>query len=150
MPSLNGSGHVVLLVADLARSIEWYREVFGFVVIRDGVEAGGFRFSSLLHPESHAFVGLADLDSGRALPFDPHRSGVQHYGFHVAAKEDLAHWATHLDNLGIEHTGLIREGYGHAIRFEDPDGIVLEVFWADVRRLGYMLARAVAGFTGPA
>jgi len=143
MPKLEGGGHVVLLVTDLAKSVEWYRRVFGFMIVREGVKEGGFVFSSLLHPESFAFVGLAQLETGTCAPFDVRRVGIQHYGYHVPEISDLTEWAKHFESLQISHSGVLKEGYGRVIRFSDPDDIVLEVFWADRRFFAYRLAKAM-------
>jgi catechol-2,3-dioxygenase len=143
MPRLDGSGHVVLLVSSLERSAQWYCGVFGFTVIRWGVESGGYKFASLIHPESHASVGLAELKDGNSVPYSDRQIGLQHYGYHVPEQADLQDWQRHLNDLKLDHSGIVQEGYGSAIRFRDPDNIVIEVFWANRRFFGRLLARAL-------
>ena len=128
MPKLDGSSHVVLVVRDLERSAKWYCDVFGFQVIRDHVEAAGFEFISLLRPDSFAFLGLAKLQQGESPPFEDAGIGLQHYGYHVPDSNELEVWIEHLDTLGIEHSKIESEGFGSVVRFQDPDGIPLEVF----------------------
>ena len=37
-------------------------------------------------------------------------------------------WVTRLDELGIEHGGIVDAHYGSGLSFRDPDGIALEFF----------------------
>ena len=37
-------------------------------------------------------------------------------------------WASRLDELGIEHGGIVDAHYGSGLSFRDPDGIALEFF----------------------
>jgi catechol-2,3-dioxygenase len=48
--------------------------------------------------------------------------------FGVADRDELAKWATRLDELGIVHGGIKDRAYGSGISFRDPDGIALELF----------------------
>jgi glyoxylase I family protein len=51
-----------------------------------------------------------------------------HVAFGVADRDELAKWATRLDELGIVHGGIKDRAYGSGISFRDPDGIALELF----------------------
>jgi catechol-2,3-dioxygenase len=61
----------------------------------------------------------------------------------VPEQADLQDWQRHLNDLKLDHSGIVQEGYGSAIRFRDPDNIVIEVFWANRRFFGRLLARAL-------
>jgi glyoxylase I family protein len=38
-------------------------------------------------------------------------------------------WQNRLDELGIEHAGIVEDAFGFALPFRDPDNIALEL-WA--------------------
>jgi catechol-2,3-dioxygenase len=40
----------------------------------------------------------------------------------------LEKWQRKLDELGIEHGGIVDASYGSGLSFRDPDGIALEFF----------------------
>ncbi|MGH3190639.1 MAG: VOC family protein [Streptosporangiaceae bacterium] len=142
MPRLTGESHNVLVVRDLERSMEWYCRVFGFIVVRDQVSAVGLSFTSLLHPESHAFIGLGQPDSPDGTSFDDRAIGLQHLGYHVPERSDLEEWTAHLNALGISHMGVQHANYGSFVFFRDPDNILLEVYWPNRRFFAKLLLRA--------
>ena len=43
-------------------------------------------------------------------------------------RAELAAWVSHLDELGIDHSGVVEAVYGAALSFRDPDGVALEIF----------------------
>jgi glyoxylase I family protein len=134
MPILNGENHINLTVSDLDRSTRWYCDVFGFVMVNDVVPAGsGFRFRTLVQPGSLASVVLGKADTGDDTPFDERRIGLHHLAFHVPRREHLTEWAAHLDQLGVEHSGVVESPHeaGVQIWLRDPDNIWLEVYWVN-------------------
>jgi glyoxylase I family protein len=134
VPNLDGTTHVNLTVSDLDRSTEWYCRVFGFTVVNEtAVDDEGFRFRTLLHPQSLASVVLGDCEGADDERFDEWRIGLHHLGYHVPTREDLDAWAAHLDALEIEHSG-VREApheSGSQIWLRDPDNIWLELHWVN-------------------
>jgi glyoxylase I family protein len=156
-PLIDGSCHLTLTVSDIVRSSEWYAEVFGFISVRqsstptsawlaDGREQS-FIFHSLFHVQSRFFLGLAQPVGITLGQFDWSTAGLQHFGLHVTDRSDLDGWVQHLEKLGIEHSVLGTEGPGEFIRFFDPDGIAMEVYWPNLplcEQLWTQLARARA------
>jgi len=61
-------------------------------------------------------------------PFDERRVGLDHLAFHITDPDELRHWVTHLDELGVLHSGIIDSGYGPTVVFRDPDNIQLECY----------------------
>ncbi|MDP9106348.1 MAG: VOC family protein [Candidatus Eremiobacteraeota bacterium] len=155
-PRIDGNVHVALVVSDAVRSAQWYGRVFGFIVVRTTVAEtvhhvsgrhGAFTFTSLFHPPSRLFMGLAQPKDPGAAAFDWSRPGLQHFGFHVEERDELDAWSRHLDELGIEHSEVLSEGPGLLVRFHDPDQIPVEVYWPDgqyCEQLFTMLARSRA------
>jgi catechol-2,3-dioxygenase len=60
--------------------------------------------------------------------FSEHRVGLDHVGFGCADRAELGTWVTRLNELGIEHGGIVDAPYGSGLSFRDPDGIALELF----------------------
>jgi catechol-2,3-dioxygenase len=60
--------------------------------------------------------------------FSEYRVGLDHVGFGCASRAELANWVTRLNELGIEHGGVVDAPYGSGLSFGDPDGIALEFF----------------------
>ena len=65
------------------------------------------------------------LEGGRFTEF---QAGLDHVGFGCADRSELETWVTRLDELGVEHGGIVDAHYGSGLSFRDPDGIALEFF----------------------
>lgn len=63
--------------------------------------------------------------------FSEFRTGLDHLEFLVSQRSDLEGWASRLDDLGIEHSGVKQPSYtaNAMLTFRDPDNIQLELFW---------------------
>lgn len=118
--------HVAVTVTDLEASQAWYSKVFGVDPVLDE-DTGPFRHivfsmgSTLL-----GLHGFPDLVSNDA--FEERRPGLDHIAFGCANREELAAWASRLDELGVAHGGIVDAGYGSGLSFRDPDNIALELF----------------------
>jgi catechol-2,3-dioxygenase len=60
--------------------------------------------------------------------FDERRIGLDHVSFGCADRAALADWQARLEELGIDHGGILDAHYGSALAFRDPDNIALELF----------------------
>lgn len=106
-PRLDGRTHVNLTVRDLDNSTRWYCEVFGFAVVNDVSPAGsGFRFRTLIEGRSMSSVVLGQPEVAPAALFDEHSAGLHHLAFHVEQRAELDAWKSHLDDLGVENSGV--------------------------------------------
>ena len=127
--------HVNLSVTDLDRSLDWYCRVFGLVSAADEsvvspATDSPIRYQSLFDPNTMAYVvGLIEHPDGDRQPFDERRPGLDHLAVHVPEQLDLEDWARHLDELGIEHSGIKHVPYEDVITLRDPDNIQLEICW---------------------
>ena len=61
-------------------------------------------------------------------PFSEFRVGLDHVSFGCADRAELENGSSRLDELGIEHGGIVDAHYGSGLSFRDPDGIALEFF----------------------
>lgn len=136
--TFSGVHHVSLTVTDLPASIEWYQRVFrtqrlDVTIPHYGREETGY---SVLLPEPRTglIFGLHTNTGNRGEPFDEARTGLDHVSFGVSGRAALEAWAAWLDELGVEHTGLVDEvdpiRYSTVV-FRDPDNIQLELIAMD-------------------
>jgi catechol 2,3-dioxygenase-like lactoylglutathione lyase family enzyme len=124
------AGHVGLNVTDLGRSLDFYRQVFGFETQGQGSEDG--RHWAFLGRDGRLLVTLWQQSEGTfptALP------GLHHLSFEVETIEEVRAAEDTLRGLsaGFAHEGVVphREGASSGgIFFTDPDGIRLEIYTA--------------------
>ena len=136
VPNLRALHHVGLTVTDIARSEPWYTEVFGFErVMVEHHNGGGEGYAVVMNrPGTPIFIGLDNhpTTDDDPLLFDERRTGLDHVALGVAVRSDLDSWVTHLDALGVEHSGIndIADPFPFAtLIVRDPDNIQLELTW---------------------
>jgi catechol 2,3-dioxygenase-like lactoylglutathione lyase family enzyme len=123
---------VVLTVRDPDASAAWYAELLGMRERgRDLLPDGRVAQVSLAEPRSGLALCLVGHAANPGERFSEFRTGLDHMEFLVADRADLDAWASRLDTLGIEHSGVKEPSYtaNAMIVFRDPDNIQLEFFW---------------------
>ena len=124
-PALN---HVAVTVRDLDVSGPWYCNLLGADPLVDEHTDAGSRHLVWLLP-GRTLCGIHQHD--RQAPdekFSEYRVGLDHVGFGCASRAELENWVTRLNELGIQHGGVVDAPYGSGLSFRDPDGIALEFF----------------------
>jgi catechol 2,3-dioxygenase len=117
-------GHVHLKVADLERSLEFYRDVLGFEVTqRHGEEAaflsaGGY----------HHHLGLNTWESRGGSPPPPRTTGLYHAAIRYPDRRTLADALKRLVEARWPIDGATDHGVSEAIYLRDPDGNGLELY----------------------
>lgn len=118
--TVTGLDHVVLRVADIDRSIEFYGKVLGCPIER--------RLESIGLVQLRAGTSMIDL-----VPCGPGETpgrNMDHYAVRVAAI-DVAAMTAHLAANGVAVGPVQRrygaEGYGSSIYITDPDGNTVEL-----------------------
>ena len=112
---------------DVEVSGPWYRRLLGDPAVDEHTDAGFRHLVWLL--DGRTLFGIHQHD--RAAPdekFSEFRVGLDHVGFGCANRAELETWITRLNELGIEHGGIVDASYGSGLSFRDPDGIALEFF----------------------
>ena len=128
MPEFPAITHVAVTVTDLERSTRWYRTLLGAEPVLDEDEQiGGFHHTVFAIGGGQLF-GLHTHPTGAGDRFDEHRTGLDHVSFGCTGRGELQNWAARLEELGIDHGGVVDAPYGSGLSFRDPDGIALEFF----------------------
>ena len=118
-------GHVHLKVADLERSLAFYRDVLGFEVTqRFGAQAaflsaGGY----------HHHIGLNTWESASGQPPPRGTTGLYHVAFLYPTRAALADAARCVLRAGISLDGAADHGVSEAIYLRDPDENGVELYW---------------------
>ncbi|MBK9333608.1 MAG: VOC family protein [Ignavibacteria bacterium] len=125
IPAQTRIGHVHLKVADLNRSLEFYRDLLGFeVTLEYGsqavfISAGGY----------HHHIGLNTWHSKGAPPVSKEGSGLYHTAILYPTRKDLAIIYERLRKAEYPLTGASDHGVSEALYLDDPDGNGVELYW---------------------
>jgi catechol 2,3-dioxygenase len=112
-------------VADLERSLDFYRGVLGFELTqRYGagaafLSAGGY----------HHHIGLNTWESLGGLPPPPGTTGLYHVAILSPSRAELADALRRLVEAGWPLDGASDHGVSEALYLSDPDGNGVELYW---------------------
>ncbi|HEY9473164.1 MAG TPA: VOC family protein [Mycobacteriales bacterium] len=123
------TGHIGINVTDLDRSVEFYRQVFGFEVLSQS-EPGAERRFAFLGQDGKLLLTLWQQSAGHFRADSP---GLHHLSFQAADIEAVQGFEKNLRELGVtlHYDGIVphREGApSGGVFFEDPDGTRLEIY----------------------
>ena len=133
-PAVTGFHHFSPTVSDVEASAQWYERVFAMTRVpvpfpHYGDESGGYAVL-MMDPRSGVAVGLHHHNANPGRAFDESCTGLDHMSFAVAERADLDTWASWLDRIGVENSGVIDATdpmpYSVVV-FRDPDNIQLEL-----------------------
>lgn len=117
-------GHIHLKVADLDRSLSFYRDLLLFEVTqRYGsqavfLSAGGY----------HHHIGLNTWESKGGSPPAPGTTGLYHVAFLYPTRRDLAMIVRRILARGVKLDGASDHGVSEAIYLRDPDNNGVELY----------------------
>lgn len=117
-------GHVHLKVADLERSLSFYRDLLGFEVTqRMGgsaafLSAGGY----------HHHIGLNTWESAGGSAPPPGSTGLYHVAILYPTRLELARAFKTLLDAGVPFEGASDHGVSEALYLRDPDGNGIELY----------------------
>lgn len=114
---VTGFSHLQLRVAEVARSVAWYRTVLGMTPLYEGsgvvaLQNRAARLVIVVSPADRLDVGASPVD---------------HLAFGVPDGDALRAWAEHLTREGIEHPGVVDELGKPSLQLRDPDGNAIEL-----------------------
>jgi catechol 2,3-dioxygenase len=117
-------GHVHLKVADIDRSLAFYRDVLGFEVTQRLGDSAAF----LAAGGYHHHIGLNTWKSrGGAAP-PPGSTGLYHVAIRLPTRRALGETVRRVVDAGIPLSGASDHGVSEAIYLRDPDGNGIELY----------------------
>jgi len=126
-------GHIVLMVRDIRKSVQFYTDVVGLEV-SDWIDD---QMVFLRCGSDHHDLALAQLPKDSPLfgeSPNTARPGLEHFSYELASLEEIERAADMLEQKGIEIVrGIGRHGPGENVFlvFKDPDGNYVE-FYCDM------------------
>jgi catechol 2,3-dioxygenase len=117
-------GHVHLKVADLDRSIAFYRDVLGFE-LRAQVPGAAF----LADDGYHHHIGLNTWSSEGGPPAPRGTTGLFHLAILYPTREELAVALQRVLDAGVQLSGASDHGVSEAVYLNDPDLNGIELYW---------------------
>jgi catechol 2,3-dioxygenase-like lactoylglutathione lyase family enzyme len=117
-PRLDGIHHLKLPVSDLQRSLTWYQDRLGYLVMHEFIEDGVLMGIAMTHPN-----GGPDL----AIRLDPERArvaaGFDYFAIGVPGQDAIEALATRFTERDDAHAGVQRTPVGWVLTgVHDPDG----------------------------
>ena len=125
VPAQTRIGHVHLKVADLERSLGFYRDLLGFEL----TTTYGSQAAFLSAGGYHHHIGLNTWHSKNAPPATEHGVGLYHTAIVYPTRKDLAVIFRRLLDAGYPLTGASDHGVSEALYMNDPDGNGVELYW---------------------
>ena len=122
LPDATRLGSIRLQVGDLARSLAFYRDVIGMMVI----DQIGERASLGAHGGSAALVQIVERAGAVSVPRRG-RLGLFHFAILLPNRAALGRLVAHLSGLGVS-MGASDHLVSEALYLHDPDGLGIEVY----------------------
>ena len=121
-------GHVHLKVADLERSLAFYRDALGFDVIADARHAG-LDAVFLAAGDYHHHVAINTWESEGASPPPAGHTGLYHVAFVYPDRRELVKAVLRLREFGHVIEQYSDHGASVAVYLDDPDGNGVELYY---------------------
>lgn len=118
-------GHVHLKVADLPRSLAFYRDVLGFEVTQRYGEGAVFLSAGGYH--HHLALNTWESLGGKAPA--PGTTGLYHVAILYPERKELADALRRLQRAGVPLDGAADHGVSEALYLRDPDDNGVELYW---------------------
>ena len=126
---ITGLHHVTLIVADVERSVGFYRSVLGLRLVKQTVNDDD-------RSARHFFFGDAEGRPGTLITcleypqLDPGKVGTgstHHLALAVESEEELQAWRGYLASRGVSCTEVLDRTYFKSLYLRDPDGHIIEL-----------------------
>ncbi len=120
-----------LRVADLDRSLAFYRGVLGFEITQRYGSRAVFLAAPGDTPGSgyHHHIGLNTWESARGTPPPPGCTGLYHFAILYPTRAALADALRRLRSAGVSLDGASDHGVSEALYVRDPDDNGVELAW---------------------
>ena len=129
-------GHVHLLVADLDRSLAFYRDALGFRVVADG-RPDGLDMVFLAAGDYHHHIAINSIATAGATAPPAGHTGLYHVAFVYPDRRELAGALRRLLDHGVEVDHATDHGGTVSLYLDDPDGNGVELYFDRPRAAWY-------------
>jgi glyoxylase I family protein len=124
-----GIHHITLLVADVERSLAFYRNVLGMRLVKQTVNDDDRSARHFIFGDADGRPGTLitcleypDLDEGSVG-----RGSTHHFALAVESEAELEAWRDYLVSRGIATTEVMDRADFKSIYLRDPDGHMVEI-----------------------
>ncbi len=124
-----GIHHITLLVADVERSLAFYRNVLGMRLVKQTVNDDDQSARHLIFGDEEGRPGTLitcleypELDEGTVG-----RGSTHHFALSVESEEELEAWREYLGTRGVAATEVLDRTDFKSIYLRDPDGHIVEI-----------------------
>ncbi len=124
-----GIHHITLLVADVERSLAFYRNVLGMRLVKQTVNDDDQSARHLIFGDEEGRPGTLitcleypELDEGTVG-----RGSTHHFALSVESEEELEAWREYLGTRGVAATEVLDRSDFRSIYLRDPDGHIVEI-----------------------
>ena len=124
-----GLHHITLLVADVERSMAFYRNVLGLRLVKQTVNEDDQSARHFIFGDADGRPGTLitcleypDLDEGIVG-----RGSTHHFALAVEGEAELAAWRDYLAQCGIPTTEVMDRTAFKSLYLRDPDGHIVEI-----------------------
>lgn len=117
-------GHIHLTVANLDKSLAFYRDILGFQVTARFNSSAVFLSSGTYHHH----IGLNTWAGENATPPPPGHTGLYHFAILYPSREDLARAFKKIWESNYPIEGASDHGVSESIYLKDPDGNGIELY----------------------
>ncbi len=125
IPAQTRIGHVHLKVANIERSLQFYKGLLGFEITQRYGESAVF----ICAGSYHHHIGLNTWQSKNGNPPPANSTGLFHTAILYPTKKDLAIILKRLIDAKYPLTGASNHGVSLAIYLNDPDENGVELYW---------------------
>lgn len=122
LPETLRLGLVRLEIADLERSLSYYKSVIGLRLL----ERSGTRATLGVSGDDRALVELNEVANAREHPYN-RRLGLYHFAILLPTRADLGRFVAHLAHINA-YAGQADHFVSEAFYLRDPDGLGIEVY----------------------
>jgi catechol 2,3-dioxygenase-like lactoylglutathione lyase family enzyme len=123
---ISGIHHITLLVADVERSLGFYRNVLGMRLVKQTVNEDDPTARHLIFGDADGMLitclEYPDLDEGKVG-----RGSTHHFALSVETQAELEAWKQYLGEKGIPTTEVMEREDFRSIYLRDPDGHIVEI-----------------------
>ena len=126
---ITGLHHITLLVADVERSLAFYRNLLGLRLVEQTVNDDDRSARHFIFGDADGSPGTLitcleypDLDEGKVG-----RGSTHHFALAVESEAELAAWRDYLVSSGIQATEVMDRADFKSVYVRDPDGHIVEI-----------------------